>query len=288
LNFQGFFFMVNFCGEILSKDALYLNQENRGLRYGDALFETIRVINGKVVFWEDHYLRLMASMRILRMQIPMNFTMEFLESQILKTILSNKLNNTPGVRTRLTVFRNNGGLYLPNNNDVSYIIEVNALSFPSFTNDKQAYEVELFKDFYVNADMLSTLKTNNKVINVVGSIYAEENGYDNCLLLNGNKQVVEALNGNIFIVNGNIIKTPPKKDGCLNGIIRKKLIAIITAHKDYVIEEASISAFELQKADELFITNSIVGIQPITKYRKKEFKINIAENLLKELNQAAE
>lgn len=288
MNFQGFFFMVNFCGEILSKDALYLNQENRGLRYGDALFETIRVINGKVVFWEDHYLRLMASMRILRMQIPMNFTMEFLESQILKTILSNKLNNTPGVRTRLTVFRNNGGLYLPNNNDVSYIIEVNALSFPSFTNDKQAYEVELFKDFYVNADMLSTLKTNNKVINVVGSIYAEENGYDNCLLLNGNKQVVEALNGNIFIVNGNIIKTPPKKDGCLNGIIRKKLIAIITAHKDYVIEEASISAFELQKADELFITNSIVGIQPITKYRKKEFKINIAENLLKELNQAAE
>lgn len=280
--------MVNFCGEILSKDALYLNQENRGLRYGDALFETIRVVNGRVVFWEDHYLRLMASMRILRMQIPMNFTMEFLESQILETILSNKLNNTPAVRVRLTVFRNNGGLYLPHNNDVSYIIEVNALPSPFFINDKQAYEVELFKDFYVNADMLSTLKTNNKAINVVGSIYAEENGYNNCLLLNGNKQVVEALNGNVFIVNGNTIKTPPKKDGCLNGIIRKKLIAIITAHKDYVIEEASISAFELQKADELFITNSIVGIQPVTKYRKKEFKVNIAENLLKELNQAAE
>lgn len=280
--------MVNFCGEILSKDALYLNQENRGLRYGDALFETIRVVNGRVVFWEDHYLRLMASMRILRMQIPMNFTMEFLESQILETILSNKLNNTPAVRVRLTVFRNNGGLYLPHNNDVSYIIEVNALPSPFFINDKQAYEVELFKDFYVNADMLSTLKTNNKAINVVGSIYAEENGYNNCLLLNGNKQVVEALNGNVFIVNGNTIKTPPKKDGCLNGIIRKKLIAIITAHKDYVIEEASISAFELQKADELFITNSIVGIQPVTKYRKKEFKANIAENLLKELNQAAE
>ncbi|MBQ0741496.1 aminotransferase class IV, partial [Aquimarina celericrescens] len=77
-----------------------------GLRFGDSLFETIRVVNNKIYFWEDHYLRLMASMRILRVEIPMIFTMEHLEDQILKTTESNSLRNSP-VRISLTVFRNN-------------------------------------------------------------------------------------------------------------------------------------------------------------------------------------
>ena len=191
--------MVNFNGNLLSKNTSYLNHENRGLRYGDALFESIRVVNGKIFFWEDHYLRLMASMRILRMEIPMNFTMEFLEEQLLACVEANGLLEKPA-RIRFTVFRNN---------DVSYIIEANSLDSPFFTINSDAYEVELFKDFYVNADMLSTLKTNNKAINVVGSIFASENGYQNCLLLNQEKRVVEALNGNLFLVKDQHIKPRP-------------------------------------------------------------------------------
>jgi branched-chain amino acid aminotransferase len=278
--------MVNFNGDILSQDTLFLNHENRGLKYGDGLFETIRVVNGKIFFWEDHYLRLMASMRIMRMEIPMNFTMEFLEEQLLSTIASNSLENSP-VRVRLSVFRNNGGYYLPETNEISYIMEVGELDSPFYMIHQQDYVVELFKDFYVNPDMLSTLKSNNKAINVVGSIYAQENGYQNCLLLNNQKQVVEALNGNLFLVMGNTIKTPPKKDGCLNGIIRKKLIEIVGKLEAYTLEEASISPFELQKADELFITNAIVGIQPITRYRKKNFEAKVAADLLGKLNAAA-
>ncbi len=278
--------MVNFNGDILSQDTLFLNHENRGLKYGDGLFETIRVVNGKIFFWEDHYLRLMASMRIMRMEIPMNFTMEFLEEQLLNTIASNGLENSPA-RVRLSVFRNNGGYYLPETNEISYIIEVGELDSPFYMIHQQDYVVELFKDFYVNPDMLSTLKSNNKAINVVGSIYAKENGYQNCLLLNNQKQVVEALNGNLFLVMGHTIKTPPKKDGCLNGIIRKKLIEIVGKLEAYTLEEASISPFELQKADELFITNAIVGIQPITRYRKKNFETTVASDLLGKLNAAA-
>ncbi|MEB8328799.1 aminotransferase class IV [Flavobacteriaceae bacterium KMM 6897] len=278
--------MVNFNGDILSKDTLFLNQENRGLKYGDGLFETIRVVNGKIFFWEDHYLRLMSSMRIMRMEIPMNFTMEFLEGQLMDTVASNDLDNAPA-RVRLSVFRNNGGYYLPETNEISYVIEVGALDSPFFLIQKQDYVVELFKDFYVNPDMLSTLKSNNRAINVVGSIYAKENGYQNCLLLNNQKQVVEALNGNLFLVMGNIIKTPPKKDGCLNGIIRKKLIEIVGKLEAYTLEEVSISPFELQKADEIFITNAIVGIQPITKYRKKNFETKVAADLLGKLNAIA-
>lgn len=278
--------MINFNGELVENNTLFLNEENRGLRYGDSLFESIRVVNGKIYFWEDHYLRLMASMRILRMEIPMNFTMEYLEEQILETINADNLQNN-ALRIRLTVFRNNGGLYLPTTNNVSFIIETKVLENAFYVHSDATYEVELFKDHYVNTGLLSTLKSNNKIINVLGSIYAKENGYSNCLLLNNQKQVVEALNGNLFLVKGTTIKTPPLKDGCLNGITRKKLIASLEKLENYTLEEASISPFELQKADELFLTNAITGIQSITKYRKKEFASTVAKDLLGKLNAVA-
>ncbi|MFS4492075.1 aminotransferase class IV [Maribacter sp. 2308TA10-17] len=277
---------VNFNGQLLPESENYLNHQNRGLRYGDSLFEAIRVSSDKIFFWEEHYLRLMASMRILRMEIPMNFTMEFLEAEILKTVASNGLSKSTA-RIRLTVFRNNGGLYLPETNEVTYCIEANVLSSDFYALEEERYEVELFKDFYVNADLMSNLKTNNKIINVVGSVFAKENDYDNCILLNHNKQVVEFLNGNIFLVKGNTIVTPPLRDGCLNGILRKKLIGLLGKLEDYNLEETSISPFDLQKADELFLTNSIIGIRSITKYRKKEFTNVVAKDLIGKLNAVA-
>jgi len=278
--------MLNFNGNVISKNTSFITSDNRGLKYGDALFETIRVVNNKIYFWEDHYLRLMSSMRILRMQIPMSFTMEYLEAQIIETIAANAYENN-AVRIRLTVFRNDGGLYCPKTNEVSFIIEATTLDTNFYTLNDAFYEVELFKDFYVNIDMLSNLKTNNKILNVVGSVFAKENNYDNCILLNNNKMVVEALNGNIFMVIGSTIKTPPKSDGCLNGILRKKLIEIIGKLETYTLEESSISPFDLQKADELFITNAIMGIQPISKYRKKEYSTIVASDLIGKLNAVA-
>ena len=278
--------MVNYNEEILSENLKFLNQRNRGLRYGDSLFEALRSVKGKLFFWEDHYLRLMSSMRMLRMEIPMNFTMEFLEDQIQRVVSANGLDKG-AARIRVTIYRNDGGLYLPDNNEISFVIEANRLEDSSYVLGDNPYEVELFKDFYVNPDMLSTLKTNNKIINVIGSIFAKENDYQNCLLLNNDKQVVEALNGNLFLVKENSIKTPPLKDGCLNGIIRKKLIEILNKLEGYELQESSISPFELQKADELFLTNSIIGIQPITKYRKKTFSNKVIEDLLGKLNAMA-
>ncbi len=279
-------YMVNFNGELLKDDSLFLNHENRGLRYGDSLFETFRVINNTIIFWEDHYLRLMSSMRILRMEIPMNFTMEFLEQEILKTIAANQLADS-AIRIRLTVFRNNGGFYKPETNNISFCIESKVMKSLFYTFNETPNEVELFKDFYVNTDLMSTLKTNNKIINVVGSIFAQENDYDNCILLNANKQVVEVLNGNLFMVNGSKIKTPPLESGCINGIARKKIITTLKKIETYEIEETVISPFDLQKADELFITNSIIGIQSITKYRKKKFKTEVAKDLIGKLNAVA-
>lgn len=277
--------MVNFNATLVDDGTNFLNQNNRGLKYGDSLFEAIRVVNGHVYFLEEHYLRLMSSMRILRMEIPMDFTMEFLEKEILKTLDTMEANSA--FRVRFTVYRNDGGLYLPETNTISYCIEANPLDSPFYIINDSQYEVELFKDFYLNKDMLSNLKTNNRILNVVGSVFAKENDYDNCLLLNGDKMVVEALNGNVFLVSGKTVKTPPLKDGCLDGILRKKIIEILEKSNAYELKQESISPFELQKADELFVTNAINGIIPVSKYRKKMFGNKTSKDLIGKLNAVA-
>lgn len=275
--------MINLNGKIVVNEIANISVYNRGLAYGDSVFETIRVINSKIIFWEDHYFRLMASMRIMRMEIPSNFSPEFLEQEIQHLIKESKLESSP-VRVKLTVLRKQGGYYTPTTLEIDYFITVEKLTDSFYLLNSDNYEVELFKDHYINSGLLSTIKSNNKAVNVLGGIYANENGYQNCLLLNENKTVVDALNGNIFLVSDNKVKTPPLTDGALNGIIRKQLISVIKTMQELEIEEAPISPFELQKADELFITNVIVGIQPVTKYRKKEYKMEVAKEILSKLN----
>ena len=278
--------MINLNGTILEKHKAAISISNRGLNYGDAIFETLRVSAGKIYFWEDHYFRLMASMRILRMEIPMNFTQEYLETQILTTIEANGA-ITAAYRIKILVWRQEGGLYSPTTNEIDFSVQCSDLQNSFYLVSQDHYEVELFKDHYITSGLLSTLKTNNKIINVLGSIFAKENGYENCLLLNEKKQIVEALNGNLFLVKGDVIKTPPLKDGCLKGIMRKQILAILADLHDYDVQEESISPFELQKADEMFVTNVITGIQSITKYRKKQYTNTIAKELLGKLNAKA-
>ena len=273
--------MINFNGNIQDTSNFAI-ENNRGFLFGDAIFETIKVNGTKILFLEEHYLRLMASMRICRMEIPMNFTMEFMEEEILKLIeiQSNKISN----RIRFSVFRSADGFYNPTSNDVQFVITCSKLSSEKYVFLPLNYEVELFKDFHVSKHLLSTLKTNNKMINVVASVFAKENGFDNCLLINDDKNVVEAINGNLFMKMGNQLITPPTLDGCLNGIMRKQILAIANKMENIEMIEKSISPFDLQKADELFISNVITGIQPITKYRKKEFTSELSKEITELLN----
>ena len=274
--------MINFNGTIVSQDANILTQ-NRAFLYGDAVFETVKILNNKILFLEDHYFRLMSSMRVIRMEIPMNFTMEYFEEQILSLVKINELSDSS--RARITVYRNDGGYYLPKNNNVSFLIHCVALESASYLIEQKEYEVDLYKDFYITKHLLSSIKTTNKIINITGSIYANENGLDNCLLLNDSKNVVEALQGNIFMLLGNRLITPPVSEGCLNGVMRKQILGLAKKIDELEVVEEAISPFELQKADELFITNVIKGIQPITKYRKKTFTTKLANQLVQMLNE---
>lgn len=273
--------MINYNGEILSSDT-NLSNSNRGFLYGDGVFETLKIVNNKILFLEDHYFRLMASMRIVRMQIPNNFTLEYIEEQILNTAKANNWANSS--RVRFTVFRNDGGFYLPKTRTVSFLIQASLLNEVQYSFSDANYEVDLYKDFFITKQLLSTIKTNNKMINVTGSIFADENDLQNCLLLNNEKNVVEALNGNVFMLLDNKLITPSIDEGCLNGIMRKQILQLAKKIENIEVIEGTISPFDLQKADELFITNVIIGIQPITKYRKKEYKTDLSKQLLDSLN----
>lgn len=274
--------MINLNGKLVERESSSLTLNNRGYKYGDSLFETIRIYKNKAIFLEDHYFRLMASMRMLRMEIPMNFTLDYLEEQIVT--LLNILEERSITKIRITVSRKDGGLYLPISNDIDFIIE----AFEGESDIKEKYVVDLFKDHYVNSGLLSTIKSSNRLLNVVSSIYADENDLDNCILINEKKNVVEATNANIFVVKGNIVKTPALLEGCIKGVSRKKIIEILEKKEEFVLEETQISPFELQKADEIFLTNAIVGVQPVTNYRKKKFDSKIGALLAKELQNLIE
>jgi branched-chain amino acid aminotransferase len=273
--------MINFNGIIQDSD-LQLTVSNRSFLYGDGVFETLKIVNNKILFFEDHYFRLMASMRIVRMEIPMIFTMEYLEEQILKLV--EVLAIKDAARVRFNVFRNEGGFYLPNDNSISFVIQASELESIRYKIPKIQFEVDLYKDFIVPSQLLSTLKTANKITHVTASIFAKENQLDSALLINETKNVIEAANGNLFMLMGNKLITPPISEGCLNGIMRKQIISLAKQIESVEVIEAAISPFDLQKADELFITNVVVGIQPITKYRKKEFEVRLANQLLEKLN----
>lgn len=273
--------MINFNGTIVAEDANILTG-NRAFLYADAVFETVKIVDSKILFLEDHYFRLMASMRVVRMEIPMNFTMEYLEEQILSLVA--KIGVSGSARARITVFRNDGGYYLPKTQTVSFLVHAIALENTLYSFDQKKYEVDLYKDFYVTKQLLSSIKTTNRILNITASIFADENGLDNCLLLNDTKNVVEAIQGNIFMLMGNKLITPPVSEGCLNGVMRKQILELARKIEGIEVVEDVISPFDLQKADELFVTNVIKGIQPITKYRKKEFVVALAAELLQKLN----
>ena len=274
--------MINYNGEI-QQTSPALSAKNRGFLYGDGVFELVKYVEGTIFFWEEHYLRLMATMRIARMEIPSNFTLEFLEAEIIKTIQANSL-VSKALWVRITITRKGGISLTPEENEIDYCIDIEGITNLFYQNLKIPYEVELFKDYYTQADLLGTLNNTGRMLQIVGSVFARENDYQNCILLNTHKNAVSFLDGNLFLVQGEQILTPPLSEGAPNGITRKKLIEAIQKTSDFSLEERPISPFELQKADELFLTNTKQGIQSVSKYRKKEYNNIVATNLLGKLN----
>ncbi len=269
--------MINYQGDIIELNALPVQEVKRATMYGDAVFETIRMRDNKLLFVEDHYFRLMASMRILRMPIPMEFTPEFFVDEANR--LAEEVAVTDG-RLRLQVVRKSEGKYTPDeNNECVWWMELEELSTQDYTWTSKGLKVDLFKDHYIQPGLLSTLKSSNALPYVLAGIFAKENGFDAMLLVNDKKMLVEANAANVFVLKDNILKTAPLEDGPLRGVFRKNLIGW-AKEIGLEIKEESINPFELQKADEIWLTNTISGVQWVEKYRKRTYKGDKAKELV--------
>lgn len=272
----------NLNGYIIRNKHLGIQVNNRGLNYGDGIFETIKFGHKRFNFWEDHYFRLMASMRIVRMEIPMNFSPEYLEEQMLKTLKANELEEK-AARVKILVVRKAGGFYRPETNEVDFLITTEAWDQDSYVINEKGLEIDLFKDYSKQSGLLSTLKSTSAQLYTIASIFAKENALDDVILLNEKKEVLESSTANLFMIKGKELITPPLSSGCLKGIVRKQVLEL-APQLDLEVKEESFSPFALQKADELWLSNSMHGIRWVEKYRKKTFASSLAEKMQQKLN----
>jgi branched-chain amino acid aminotransferase len=275
--------MVNFNGDLLPDSNHFLNGQNRGLQFADALSERLRYTGSVLLFWEAHYFRLMASMRQLRMEIPMEFTLEHLQEEVLKTLTASGRAETP-CEIGITVFRQSGTGFLPPSQSISYVIDCVSLESAEFPQDSPGLVADLFKDYYLQADGLSQLPHNMKLPWVLAAIYADENDFDTCLLVNHRKEIAQGLHGNLFLRKGQELKTPPLSDGCSDDILRKFLLKQEWKDMPYELHETHISPFELQQADELFMLDISKGVSSITQYRKAKYSREAATFILNMIN----
>lgn len=269
--------MINYNGAIIEKADLPSADIARATMYGDAVFETLKMQEGKLFFIEDHYFRLMAGMRILRMPISMDFTPEFFIEQAERLAEEVAIENG---RLRIQVVRVADGKYTPSEDQSTiWWMELEELESIEYIHAEKGLTVDLFKDHYIQPGLLSTIKSSNSLPYVLGGIYARENNLDAVLMVNDNKMLVEANASNVFVLKGDVLRTAPLEDGALRGVFRKN---ILNWGKEIglQVKEESINPFDLQKADEIWLTNTITGVQWVEKYRKNTYKGDKAKELV--------
>jgi len=269
-------------GNFLLSDDPVITTNNRSFRYGDALFETIRIANYNPQFLKEHLQRLFNGMKVLKMEMNPLFNETYIEHAILE--LAQKNNIISDGRARLTVYRNEGGFYAPNDNKVSFVLEVYPIEEKNFMLNSKGYTVDLFTEFKKAQNALSSIKSANSAIYVMAGINKIQKQLDECLLLNDKHHIIEAISSNIFAVKNGVLYTPPVSDGCVDGVMRKKIIEIAQANK-IAVYEISIMQNVLLGADEFFLTNTISGIRWVVAYKQKRYFNDTSKKLTDKLNE---
>lgn len=272
-----FLFNGNFFDEA---DAIF-GKINRAFLYGDYISESVKVANGNPLLMEEHYFNLMASMRIFRMKIPLNFTQEFFEEAICKLIIENQILNA---QVRIIVYRNADRDDLLTQSSVSYLIEIQEeYESDAYIWQNDSSEIEIFKDYTVNPSFFTQVNS-HKPQEIIAVAFMQENEYDDLVLLNPEKKIAKTLKGNPFLVQGNLVKTPKIEEGGVRSVTRNHLIKLISQSENFSIEETQIFPFELQKTDELFICLESEGILSIHHNRKKNYSTEKTKEIFKLLN----
>jgi branched-chain amino acid aminotransferase len=271
--------MINYNGTLFQAQDFQLPYPNRAFSYADGVMESLRVVNGKIWFWEDHYFRLMGDMRVLRLEIPTAFTPEFLEEEILRAVEKNR-----SARVRMYVYRKAGGLYTPISKEVEYIIESEPWVAEAYKLNEIGLHIQLFQEHQKPTGLLSNLKSTNAQVYIVAGIFAKENNYGDVILLNEHKRMVEGVSSNLFLVQDGKVYTPALAEGPVKGVFRKNLIDVLKKNGVEVIE-TELVPFELQRADEVWLTNAVGGIKWVGQFRKKTYGRHLAEKAVDWMNE---
>jgi branched-chain amino acid aminotransferase len=256
---------------------------NRAFLYGDSVFETMFATTDHVLFFRDHMERLTNAMNVLKYHIPIIFTdhPDQLQSEIFRLIQKNGIFGN--ARIRLTVYRKSGGFYTPESNEINYLILAEKLNGNQYIINKQGLTTDLFKDIKKPWSVFSPYKTSNSLIYVMSGIYNKSKNIDESFILNDKEDIIETTSSNVFIASGDELRTPPVSDGCIDGIMRKKLIRISEENSIKVIEK-KIRIDDVLKAEEIFLTNTIKGIQWVVAFRHRRYYKKISEFLISKIN----
>ena len=248
----------NYNGKLYPEGSPIIGADNRGLRYGDGLFETIKMKNGKLLFEDEHFARLWKGLKVLEFEIPKHFTAEVLQKEIIA--LAQKNGHEAAARIRLTIIRGDGGLYDVKNHFPAYVIQTWSLAPGSGDWNSNGLQLGIYEAAQKSCDILSNLKHNNYLPYVLAALTAKKEKWNDAIVLNTNGRICDATIANIFIIKDSVVYTPSLQEGCVAGIMRRAVIQHILKENWQVVEK-EISIIELLAAEEVFLTNSMYPIR---------------------------
>ena len=267
------FIIVN--GNVIEKNNAGLSPDDHSYRYGDGLFETMKIANGNILLEDYHFERLFSGLELLKFKIPLHFSKQKISEEVKK--LCKKNNCQELARVRLSVSRGRGGLY-DCDNKVSYLIESGPLEQNNNVLNENGLVIDIFPDASKSPDKFSNLKSANYLPYVMAAIWAKENKLNDALILNQHNQVCDSTIANVFWVESGNIFTPPLSAGCVAGVMRKRILDL-----GQNIKEKNLTENDLLNADEVFLTNAINGMCWVKQFRDKTYENRIAVEIFTQI-----
>lgn len=271
---------INYNGKLFLETKNIFSVNNRAFKYGDAIFETIRIIDGKLLFLDDHFIRLKNGMNFLQFK-NCEISFESIATQMAALLTKNKI--TKGGRLRITLFRDAEGFYTPINEKCGYVIEVKAIETNQYVINNEGLTIDLYTLHHRSTSKLSNIKTTNDIPQILAGLYSKEHNLDDCIILNKHNRIAETTNSNIFLYKKNNIYTPSLDEGCMDGVMRKQLLKIAAQQKINIFE-GMINANLLLQTDEIFLTNVVRGVQWVKTFKEKTYTNEAAYMFIRELN----
>lgn len=267
---------VLYSGQFYSAEEPIFTHHNRSFKYGDGVFETLRVTNGKVRLVEKHFQRLKDSAEFLKIKLPKGFNKNVFEKKILEAAEKNQVSDK--ARVRFSLFRNDGGYYEPVSNEGQYLIEAEPYPRKGYPLNKKGLKTDLFTTVEKPIGLYSNLKSCNSLPFVMAALHKQEKNLDNVLITNTKNRLAEAISSNLFLVKDQKVLTPPLSEGCVAGVMRDTVLDVM-ANNEVAFEETPITLEELFTANEVFLTDTINGIRWVANYKIKEYDLNLTREI---------